>query len=79
MLRSNIHIAVSFVVRKYPRRKKSSVPPVLEMNIVVKKSRAYELRHFSMVKLRELEEYHSKVNLPRRWRLSKDEKTLWLW
>ena len=68
------------MVRKYRRRKKdgNEAPLVLEMKIVLKPSRAYELRHFSMLKLRELEEYHSKVNLPRKWRLSKDEKTLYL-
>ncbi len=51
----------------------------MEMKIALKKtSGAYELRNFSILKLRELEEYHSKVDLPRKWRLSKDEKTLWL-
>lgn len=65
--------------RKYVRRKEhGDAPPVLEMKIVLKPSRAYEVRHFSMLKLRELEEYHSRVQLPRKWRLSKDEKTLWL-
>ena len=69
------------LVKKYRRRSKGkdrSVPPLLVINIVLKKSRAYELRNFSMLTLRELEEYHSKVNLPRRWRLSKDEKKLFL-
>jgi len=66
------------LVKKYRRRKDSSVPPLLEINIVLKKSGAYELRNFSMLTLRELEEYHSKVRLPRKWRLSKDEKRLFL-
>jgi len=48
------------------------------MEIVRKESGAYELRHFSMLTLRELEEYHSKVHFPRKWRLSKDEKRLFL-
>ena len=63
---------------KYSKRKGSSSPPLVEMDIVLKKSGAYELRHFSMLALRALEDYHSKVNLPRKWRLSKDEKRLTL-
>jgi len=65
--------------KKYRRRRKGDfVPSTLEMEIVLKKSGAYELRHFSMLALRDLEEFHSKRNLPRRWRLSKDEKRLYL-
>jgi len=63
--------------KKYRRqRKDSSVVPSLVINIVLKKTGAYELRNFSMLTLRELEEYHSKVHLPRKWWLSKDEKRL---
>ena len=50
--------------------------PKLVMEIVRKKSRAYELRHFSILKLRELEEFHKKRSYPRKWSLSKDEKRL---
>lgn len=67
------------LVKKYHRRlkgKERSVPPLLVINIVLKKSGAYELRNFSMLTLRELEKYHSNINLPRKWRLSKDEKRL---
>ena len=67
------------LVKKYQRRLKGKerlVPPLLTMNIVLKKSGAYEIRNFSMLTLRRLVEYHSKVNLPRKWRLSKDEKRL---
>jgi len=69
------------MVRKYRRRKKDSEsPPVLEMKIALKKtSGAYELRNFSILRLRELEEYHSEASVPRRWRLSKDETKLWLY
>jgi len=67
------------LVKKYHRqRKDSSVPPSLEIGIFLSKSGAYVLKNFSMLTLRELEEYHSKVRLPRRWRLSKDEKRLFL-
>jgi len=70
---------VIVLVKKYRRRcKDSSVPPSLEINIVLKKSGAYELRNFSMLALRDLEEYHSKVHSLRKWRLSKDEKRLFL-
>jgi len=65
------------LVKKYRRRRKdSSVPPSLEIKIFLSKSGAYVLKNFSMLTLRELEEYHSKVHLPRKWRLSKDEKRL---
>jgi hypothetical protein len=66
------------LVKRYVRRKKDNneSAPSLVMDIVRKKSRAYELRHFSMLKLRELEEFHSKTNYPRKWSLSKDEKRL---
>ena len=66
------------MVKRYVRRKKDDKEsvPLLMMEIVRKKSRAYELRHFSILKLRELEEYHSKTNYPRKWSLSKDEKRL---
>jgi len=68
------------LVKRYVRRKGENrlSPPSLEMKIVRKKSGAYELRNFSMLTLRELEEYHSKVNLPRKWSLSKDEQRLFL-
>ena len=63
--------------RKYHRRLKDRViPPPLKMKIVLKKNRAYVLERFSMLSLRALDEYHSKVPFPRKWRLSKDEKTL---
>lgn len=62
----------------YHRRKNRSSPPILELEIVLKKSGAYEVRHFSMLMLRALVEYHSKVNLPMKWKLSKDEKKLFL-
>jgi hypothetical protein len=62
--------------RVYHRRKNVSSPPVLDMEIVLKKSGAYEIRHFSILMLRALEEYHSKVHLPRKWSLSKDGKRL---
>ena len=64
--------------KKYHRRGKGEAPPVLELIIVRKPNRQYALEHFSMLTLRALEEYHDEVNLPRKWRLSKDEKTLWL-
>lgn len=69
------------LVKKYHRRLKGkdrSVPPLLVINIVLKKSGAYELRNFSMLTLRELEAHHSKVHSLRKWRLSKDEKRLFL-
>ena len=68
------------MVKRYTRRKEQNekTPPLLQINIVRKKSRAYELRNFSMLKLRALEEHHSKTNYPRKWRLSKDEKRLTL-
>ena len=62
--------------KKYVRRKKDDKAPSLVLEIVRKKSRAYELRHFSILTLRALEEYHSKTNYPRKWSLSKDEKKL---
>jgi len=65
--------------KKYRRqRKDSSVPPSLEIKIFLSKSGAYILRNFSMLTLRDLEEYHSKVHSLRKWRLSKDEKRLFL-
>ena len=65
--------------KKYHRRLKDrAVPAPLVMKIVLVKSRAYKLYNFSMLSLRALDEYHSKAHLPRRWRLSKDEKTLYL-
>lgn len=60
----------------YHRRKNDVSPLLLEMEIVLKKSGAYELRHFSMLTLKALEEYHSKVQLPRKWTFSKDGKRL---
>ena len=51
-------------------------PPIVELKIVLEKSGAYKLRGFSMLKLKALEAHHSKVHLPRKWRLSKDEKRL---
>lgn len=63
--------------KKYHRRLKGRVVPApLVMRIVLVKSRAYKLYNFSMLSLRALDEYHSKVPFPRKWRLSKDEKTL---
>ena len=63
--------------KKYRRQRRgSSVAPSLVINIFLSKSGAYVLRNFSMLALRELEAYHSKVSLPRKWRLSKDEKRL---
>ena len=64
--------------KRYVRRKKDDkeTAPVLVLDIVRKPSRAYELRHFSMLKLRELEEFHSRTNYPRKWSLSNDEKRL---
>lgn len=62
--------------KPYHRRKNDGSSPLLEMEIVLKKSGAYELRHFSMLMLRALEEYHSKVDLPRKWTFSKDGKRL---
>jgi len=67
------------VVKKYRRRKRGDAPPVLELKVVLKSNRQYVIEHFSMLTLRALEEYHSKVNVPRRWRLSEDESTLWLY
>jgi len=46
------------------------------MEIVLKKSGAYELRHFSILTLKALEEYHSKVQLPRKWIFNKDGNRL---
>ena len=68
------------MVKRYSRRKREGEksPPSLVMKIVRKKSGAYELRNFSMLKLRSLEEHHSKVNFPRKWSLSKDETRLFL-
>lgn len=60
----------------YRRRKNKDSPPLLEMDVVLKTSGAYELRHFSILMLRALEDYHSKVQLPRRWRFTKDRKKL---
>ena len=60
----------------YHRRKNRDSPPLLEMEIVLKKSGAYEIRHFSILMLRALEEYHSKVDLPRKWHFTKDKKRL---
>ena len=62
--------------KPYRRRRDDSSPPLLEMEIVLKKSGAYELRHFSILTLKALEEYHSKVGLSRKWHFSKDEKRL---
>ena len=63
--------------KRYVRRKRDSKEsPKLVMEIVRKKSRAYELRHFSILKLRELKEFHKKRSYPRKWFLSKDEKRL---
>jgi len=64
------------VVRRYRRRKNLPSPPVLDMEIVLKKSGAYELRHFSILTLKALEEYHSKVQLPRKWIFNKDGNRL---
>jgi len=68
------------MVKRYSRRRRKNedFPPNMEMKIVRKKSGAYEIRNFSMLKLRALEEYHSKVNFPRKWSLSKDETRLFL-
>jgi len=63
--------------KKYRRQRKGfSVAPSVVINIVLTKGGAYQLRKFSMLALRELVAYHSKVFLPRKWSLSKDEKTL---
>jgi len=65
--------------KKYRRRGKDlDVAPSLVMNIAVSKSGTYELRHFSILILRDLEEWHSKHHSTRKWRLSKDEKRLFL-
>ena len=69
-------IKVVCMVKVYHRRKNDVNPPLLEMEIVLKKSGAYELRHFSILTLKALEEYHSKVDLPRKWHLTKDGKRL---
>lgn len=66
------------MAKKYRSRRRGESAPILEMEIVLKPSRAYEIRHFSMLALRALVEYHSKVHLPRKWTLSKDEKRLTL-
>jgi hypothetical protein len=66
-------------VKKYHRKRSGSgVPPSLSMKIVLKKSGNYALGNFSMLSLRALNEYHSTSHLVRRWRLSKDEKRLYL-
>lgn len=66
------------LVKPYVRRKRDgdASPPSLVMKIVLKESGAYELRNFSVLKLRELEAYHSNVHFPRKWHLSKDEQML---
>lgn len=60
--------------RKYKSRKPS--PLLVELRIVLEKSGAYKVHGFSMLSLRKLNEYHSKVQSPRKWRLSLDEKRL---
>ena len=57
---------------------KKSETPLLEMEIVLDSDGAYRLRHFSMLKLKDLEAYHRRVHLPRKWRLSSDFKRLFL-
>jgi len=50
----------------------------LEMKIVLEKSGNYRLQKFSMKHLKALEEWHKKHHLPRKWKLTQDEKTLTL-
>ena len=65
------------LVKKYRRQRKgSSVAPSVVINIVLAKGGTYQLRNFSMLALRDLVAYHSRSHLPRKWSLSKDEKTL---
>jgi len=50
----------------------------IELKIVQKKSGAYELRGFSIKQLKTLEEWHKKHHPTRKWKLSNDNKTLYL-
>jgi len=72
----NVGEVVVMGKREPYHRCKNGSPLLLEMDIVLKKSGAYELRHFSMLMLKALEEYHSRVHLPRKWRLINDGKRL---
>ena len=51
----------------------------LELKINLRPNGNYELQGFSIKTLRALEQWHNQNHNPRKWKLNKDEQTLYLY